>query len=83
MAFLWTVFGYVTDGIRWGWEWIVWAAGIAPAVYKEAKETLTPLQEMANWVGVNVKGISIAVAALCIVVVLVRHVLLRLEANPK
>lgn len=77
----WTAIGVVSEWARTGWEWIVWAIGASPAIYREVKDSLTPLQEMANWVGVNMKGISIAIATVCIVVVVVRHAALRIEAK--
>lgn len=74
MAVLSVVLGYLTDLAKSGWDWVMWAVGIVPDVYSEAKESLTSAQEMAAWVGINLKTISIGLAAVCIAIAVWRHI---------
>lgn len=73
MAAASVVCGVATDWAKQAWEWVLWAAGIVPAVYSEAKEGLTSAQEMAGWFGVNWKAISLSIALVCVFVALWRH----------
>lgn len=73
MAVASVVLGYVTDWAKQGWDWVLWAIGIVPEIYSEAKEGLTSAQEMTSWFGVNWKSISLTIAAVCIAVALWRH----------
>ena len=75
------VLGVITDVARSGWEWVVWLLGIAPTIYTDTKGTLTPMQEMAGWFGKNIPKVTIAIALVCIVVFVVRHAMLRVEAK--
>ena len=73
MAVLSVFLGYLTDLAKTGWDWVMWAVGIVPDVYNEAKESLTSAQEMAGWVGINLKTISIGLACVCIAIAIWRH----------
>jgi GH24 family phage-related lysozyme (muramidase) len=81
MGLLSLLVGDVTDAARAGWDWLIWLLGIAPAVYSEARQTLTPMQEMAGWFSINIQKVTIVIAVVCIVVFLVRHAQLRMEAK--
>lgn len=66
--------GMLTDWAKNAWDWVMWAMGIVPAVYEDAKESLTSAQEMANWFGVSWGKISLTIAFACVVIAIIRHV---------
>lgn len=81
MGLLSIIVGVVTDLAKSGWEWLGWLVGIAPTIAKEAREALTPMQEMWGWFGVQIPRVLTAMAVVCIVVFVVRHAMLRVEAK--
>ncbi len=76
-----TVFGVLTDWAKLAWDWILWTIGIVPELYNETKETLSSAEEMAKWFSVSWPSISLTIAGVCIAVFLVRHLMLRTQAQ--
>lgn len=76
-----TVGGVITDTAKRGWDWLMWVAGIFPDVKEKTNEAISTVQEVAGWFSFNVSAVLGVVAAVSVVVVVIRHAQLRLEAK--
>lgn len=68
------VFGVLTDWAKNGWDWLMWAIGIVPDIYNEAKEGIDSAKEMAGWFGANIGKVAVTIATACIIIAIVRHI---------
>lgn len=73
-AALAVVAGMLTDWAKNLWDLVMWAIGIAPEVYSDAKEGITSAQEMAGWFGQSIGKITVAIAFICFAIAIIRHV---------
>lgn len=73
--------GVVKDYLAQGWDWACWLFGILPDVTAKTKDTVGQIGEIAGLIGANIQGIATVIAVACVVVVIVRHAALRLEAK--
>lgn len=77
----WWVCGVVTDTLKQAWDWAMWSLGLFPEIKAKTTEALSMAQDVAGWFSFNLGKISTVIAVVCILVVLVRHAQLRLEAK--
>lgn len=73
--------GVLTDYLRDAFDWVMWALGILPSVADDARQALSPAQEMGEWFHLNTKSIAITVAGVAILVSFVRHLDLKRKAG--
>lgn len=76
-----TVGALLTDWAEKGWEWATYLIGIVPHVKNDVEAVVSPLNEVADLMYLSIKPIAITIAAVCVVVFVVRHVKLRMEAQ--
>lgn len=75
------VCGFITDYLRDAFDWVMWALGILPSVADDARQALSPAQEMGEWFHLNTKSIAITVAGVAILVSFIRHLDLKRKAG--
>lgn len=79
----WMVWGVLTDWAKATLDWVLWAFDLIPKVKEEVDTVVSPLTEMAAWFKLNVTNIALTISAVCCVVFLIRHLLLRVQAQPE
>lgn len=77
------VWGVLTDWAQGAFDWLLWSLNLVPTVTREVHGVVDPLKEVSLWFKVNLSSIALTISALCCVIFIVRHLLLRLEAKAK
>lgn len=62
-----------TDWMHHGWDFLLWALGVLPAITAEVKGTLSSGEEVARWLKLDWASISITLALVTLAIVFVRH----------
>lgn len=76
-----TIFGVLTDWAKEGWDWVMWAVGLAPDLYSETKEALSSAEEVSQWFNINFAAISMTFAGICVAIFIIRHLMLRQQVQ--
>lgn len=73
MGAITTIANYFSEQLEQAWEWLLWLLGVIPSISAEVKDQIDSSEQLANWLKLDWKTISLGVVLACLAVAFIRH----------